>query len=95
MNKNPGVELFTGPLTVQAGGNILPFSLFKLSASEGSNIVADFRGWKCDFDRGFQAYCHMLAKRLAEAGEVMDIDVVDHIIITDKNYLSLKREGLF
>ena len=36
-----------------------------------------------------------LTKRLAEAGEVVGIDVLDHIIIGDKNYLSLKREGLF
>ena len=36
-----------------------------------------------------------LTKRLAEAGEIMGIDVLDHIIICDKEYLSLKREGLF
>ncbi len=36
-----------------------------------------------------------LTKRLAEAGEIVGIDVLDHIIISDKNYLSLKREGLF
>ena len=36
-----------------------------------------------------------LTKRLAQAGEIMGIDVLDHIIITDKKYLSLKREGLF
>jgi DNA repair protein RadC len=36
-----------------------------------------------------------LTKRLAEAGEIMGIDVLDHIIIGDKRYLSLKREGLF
>jgi len=36
-----------------------------------------------------------LTKRLAEAGEIMGIDVLDHIIIGDKSYLSLKREGLF
>ncbi len=36
-----------------------------------------------------------LTKRLAEAGEIVGIDVLDHIIICDKNYLSLKREGLF
>ncbi len=36
-----------------------------------------------------------LTKRLAEAGEIMGIDVLDHIIICDKNYLSLKRQGLF
>jgi len=36
-----------------------------------------------------------LTERLAQAGEIMGIDVLDHIIICDKNYLSLKREGLF
>jgi len=36
-----------------------------------------------------------LTKRLAEAGEIMGVDVLDHIIIGDKKYLSLKREGLF
>jgi len=36
-----------------------------------------------------------LTKRLAEAGEIIGIDILDHIIISDKNYLSLKREGLF
>ncbi|MFC1988197.1 DNA repair protein RadC [Chloroflexota bacterium] len=36
-----------------------------------------------------------LTERLAEAGEIMGIDVLDHVIIGDKEYLSLKREGLF
>jgi len=36
-----------------------------------------------------------LTKGLAEAGEIIGIEVLDHIIIGDKNYLSLKREGLF
>ncbi len=36
-----------------------------------------------------------LTKRLAEAGEIVGIDVLDHIIIGDKNYLSLKGKGLF
>jgi len=36
-----------------------------------------------------------LTKRLAEAGEIVGIDVLDHIITGDKKYLSLKREGLF
>ncbi len=36
-----------------------------------------------------------LTKRLAEAGEIMGIDVLDHIIIGDKEYLSLKRKELF
>jgi DNA repair protein RadC len=36
-----------------------------------------------------------LTKRLAEAGEIVGIDVLDHIIIGDKNHLSLKGKGLF
>lgn len=36
-----------------------------------------------------------LTKRLAEAGEIMGIDVLDHVIIGDRKHLSLKREGMF
>lgn len=36
-----------------------------------------------------------LTERLSQAGEIMGIDVLDHIIISDKNFLSLKRRGLF
>jgi DNA repair protein RadC len=36
-----------------------------------------------------------LTKRLAGAGEIMGIDVLDHIIVGDKSFRSLKREGLF
>ncbi len=36
-----------------------------------------------------------LTERLAQAGDIVGIDVLDHIIIGDKNYLSLKRQGLF
>jgi len=36
-----------------------------------------------------------LTKRLAEAGEIMGIGVLDHVIIGDRKYLSLKREGVF
>jgi len=36
-----------------------------------------------------------LTKRLAEVGEIVGIDVLDHIIIGDKKYLSLKGKGLF
>ena len=36
-----------------------------------------------------------LTKRLAEAGEIVGIDVLDHVIICDKKYLSLKGKGLF
>jgi len=36
-----------------------------------------------------------LTKRLAEVGEIVGIDVLDHVIIGGKSYKSLKREGLF
>ncbi len=36
-----------------------------------------------------------LTKRLVEAGEIMGIDVLDHVIIGGREFLSLKREGLF
>jgi DNA repair protein RadC len=36
-----------------------------------------------------------LSKRLAEVGEIMGIDVLDHIIVTDNDFLSLKGKGLF
>jgi DNA repair protein RadC len=36
-----------------------------------------------------------LTKRLAQAGELMGIDVLDHVIVAGNSYLSLKREGLF
>ncbi len=36
-----------------------------------------------------------LTKRLAEAGGIIGIDVYDHVIIGEKGFLSLKREGLF
>ena len=36
-----------------------------------------------------------LTRRLAEVGEIVGIDVLDHIIVGDKDYLSLKGKGLF
>jgi len=36
-----------------------------------------------------------LTKRLVKAGEIIGIDVLDHIIVCDKNYLSLKAKNLF
>ena len=36
-----------------------------------------------------------LTERLTQAGEIVGIDVLDHIIIGDKNYLSLKSKDLF
>jgi len=35
-----------------------------------------------------------LTKRLAKAGEIIGIDVLDHIIVCDRQYLSLKGKGL-
>jgi DNA repair protein RadC len=36
-----------------------------------------------------------LTKRLAKAGEIVGIEVLDHIIVCDRNYLSLKAKNLF
>jgi DNA repair protein RadC len=36
-----------------------------------------------------------LTKRLVKAGEIIGIDVLDHIVVCDKNYLSLKAKNLF
>lgn len=36
-----------------------------------------------------------LTERLAQAGEIVGIDVLDHVIIGDKDFSSLKRKGLF
>jgi DNA repair protein RadC len=36
-----------------------------------------------------------LTKRLAQAGQIIGIEVLDHIIIGDRNHLSLKNKGLF
>ena len=36
-----------------------------------------------------------LTRRLAKAGEIIGIDVLDHIIVCDKSYLSLKARNLF
>jgi DNA repair protein RadC len=36
-----------------------------------------------------------LTKRLAKAGEIIGIDVLDHIIVCDKSYVSLKAKNLF
>ena len=36
-----------------------------------------------------------LTKRLNEAGEIVGIDVLDHLIVGGKSYTSLKRNGLF
>ncbi len=36
-----------------------------------------------------------LTKRLCKAGEILGIDVLDHIIVCDKSYVSLKARNLF
>jgi len=36
-----------------------------------------------------------LTKRLAKAGEIMGIEVLDHIIVCDRSYSSLKAKNLF
>jgi DNA repair protein RadC len=36
-----------------------------------------------------------LTKRLAKAGEIVGIDVIDHVIVCDKSHSSLKAKNLF
>jgi len=36
-----------------------------------------------------------ITKRLVEVGEIMGIEVLDHIIVCDKDYLSMKAKNLF
>ncbi|MEI5988485.1 JAB domain-containing protein, partial [Dehalobacter restrictus] len=35
-----------------------------------------------------------ITKRLAEGGKILGIEVLDHIIIGDKKYVSLKEQGI-
>jgi DNA repair protein RadC len=35
-----------------------------------------------------------LTKRLQEAGRILDIELQDHIILTDKEFLSLRQRGV-
>ena len=36
-----------------------------------------------------------LTKRLVQAGEIVGISVLDHVIVADSDFVSLKRKGLF
>lgn len=36
----------------------------------------------------------LITKKLVQAGEIMDISVLDHVIIGDSKYISVKEEGL-
>lgn len=36
-----------------------------------------------------------LTKRLKESGDIIGIEIVDHIILGDERFLSMKREGIF
>ena len=35
-----------------------------------------------------------ITRRLTKAGEILGIEVLDHLILTDTGFLSLKKEGL-
>ncbi|MDH7476678.1 MAG: DNA repair protein RadC [Microgenomates group bacterium] len=37
----------------------------------------------------------LLTKRLIKAGEILGIEVIDHVIVTKNNYFSMKEKGLF
>ncbi|TET78549.1 JAB domain-containing protein, partial [candidate division TA06 bacterium] len=34
-----------------------------------------------------------LTRRLVKAGEIMGIEVLDHVIVSEKGYLSMKEKG--
>ena len=36
----------------------------------------------------------MITKRLVEAGKILGIEVLDHIVVTKKDFLSFKEKGL-
>jgi DNA repair protein RadC len=36
-----------------------------------------------------------ITKKIKEAGKFLDINVLDHLIITDENYFSFQDEGIF
>ncbi|PIY15814.1 MAG: hypothetical protein COZ15_06605, partial [Elusimicrobia bacterium CG_4_10_14_3_um_filter_49_12_50_7] len=35
-----------------------------------------------------------ITKRLVEAGQILEIEVADHVIVTKDNYFSFKEKGL-
>ena len=35
-----------------------------------------------------------MTKRLQQAGEIMGIELLDHIIVGNDNYLSMREEGI-
>jgi DNA repair protein RadC len=37
----------------------------------------------------------LMTRRLRTAGEIMGIDLIDHVILTDNHYCSIKETGLF
>lgn len=37
----------------------------------------------------------LFTKRIIRAGELMGIEILDHIIVTDEDYCSLRAEGLW
>ena len=37
----------------------------------------------------------LITKRIINAGEIIGIKLIDHIVIGDGNYISLKEQGLF
>jgi DNA repair protein RadC len=36
-----------------------------------------------------------ITRRLVEAGKILGIEILDHVIIADNTYLSFKAQGLF
>lgn len=84
------VEISIGSLDTSI---VHPREVFKeaIAASAASIIAA--HNHPSGNPEGSQDDIH-LSKRLREAGELVGIELVDHIIIGDGKYISLKREGL-
>ncbi len=83
-----------GDLKTLAGASLEELSHVKgIGLAKASQIQAAF-----EMARRLDRYAEddiKLTKRLADAGELMGIEVLDHIIIADNSYHSLKRAGLF
>lgn len=72
---------------------IHPREVFKVAVlSNASSIIFFHNHPSGDESPSDEDIC--ITERLKKCGDIMGIDVEDHIIIGDKNYFSFKKEGL-
>jgi DNA repair protein RadC len=85
------VEISAGSLDASI---VHPRELFKeaISASASSIIIA--HNHPSGNPQASQEDIN-LTKRLKESGDIIGIEIVDHIILGEERFLSMKREGLF